>query len=131
MNDETAIQYEDEDPRIGYSRRGSDRVTSVLERHLQTVIAFVLTALLLWVAATVTDNSKELARLVERVDSSKAQQKNNGASNSARLIRFEQTLDDLKSSLYTRNEAVEQNKMIMYMLEGAERRITVLEDVPK
>lgn len=41
---------------------------SPFERHVQTAIALLLVALVLWVGTTVTGNREEIVRVQERID---------------------------------------------------------------
>lgn len=41
--------------------------SSVFERHLQTILVAIITALLLWVGYTVSNSSVEIVRLQEQV----------------------------------------------------------------
>ena len=88
-----------------------------MERHLQTVIAFILTALLLWVGSTVNDNSIAIAKISQRMDHFAEE-----------LNEIKVTIKEVGSDRYTGNDADTDRAIFNERLNRLENRIKDIED---
>ena len=80
-----------------------------LERHIQTILAAVLVALVLWVGKTVSENSREIARMQEQTKA------------------LAEKVLELRSELVGRTSAVSQAPFLEHRVERLERRVQRLE----
>lgn len=83
-----------------------------MERHIQTVAAGVVVAILIWVGATLNTSTQQTARLEERLSS---------------LFREVQMLREQLGNQYTRRDAERDLSAIHARLDNQQHRIERLE----
>lgn len=86
--------------------------TSPMERHIQTIVAGVAVAILIWVGATLNTATQQTARLEERLSS---------------LFREVQMLREQLGNQYTRHDAERDLSIVRARLEDQQRRLERLE----
>lgn len=96
---------------------GEVAARSPLERHTQTILGVVATALLLWVGSTISDNSETLGRFDERMKGMESQLKD--VKNTVSLSNIDR---------YTGTDAREDKEQLMYMFGQLEKRVEKLEN---
>lgn len=90
---------------------------SPMERHTQTVLGVVATALLLWVGSTILTNSETLGRMDERM---KGMETN--------VAELKVSVNQANSDRYTKHDAKVDKEQLLFMLDQMDKRVTKLEE---
>ena len=90
---------------------------SPFERHTQTMLGVVGTALLLWVGNTISDNSETLGRLDERV---KGMETN--------IADFKILVNEANKDRYTIHDAEVDKEQLLFLLGQLDKRVIKLEE---
>ena len=85
---------------------------SPMERHIQTVAASIVVAILIWVGATLNTSNEQAARLEERLSS---------------LFREVQMLREQLGNQYTHRDAERDLSAIQARLDEQDKRLIILE----
>ena len=92
------------------------REGSNMERHVQTLIVFIITAILAYVGLTVNSNSIMMAQMSTNMGWMKES-----------LEQMQEQLDESTTNRYTRMDAANDKSAFLFRIESCEKRLDTLE----